>query len=78
MNEEEIRAVVRATVDEMLTSMGMDHEDPLEMQRDFQHLRDWREASEAVKKKGMMTLVGILVVGILGALWIGFKDLIVS
>jgi hypothetical protein len=72
-SREEIDNIVRQTVKETLTSMGIDTHDPIEMQRDFQSLRDWRRASEAVRSKGTLTLVGIFVAGILGVLWLGLK-----
>lgn len=75
MTEQEIKRIVRETVEETLTSLGVDHDDPLEMQKDFQHLRDWRESVEAVRSKGIMTAFGILIAGVCGALWIGIKDI---
>ena len=73
MTEHEIRRIVAETVDQTLTRLGVDTENPLELQRDLQHLRDWRLAAAAVKKQGLVTAVGIIVAGILGLMWLGLK-----
>ena len=46
MTHDELRALVAGTVRETLVQLGVDPSDPLEMQRDFQHLRQWRESGE--------------------------------
>lgn len=73
MTEDEIRAIVHDTVQETLTLIGIRHEDPTEMQRDFAHLRDWRQAVDGAKSKTAMALAGVLISGLLGALWLGIK-----
>ena len=73
MTEHEIRKIVAETVDQTLTRLGVDTENPIELQRDLQHLRDWRLAAAAVKKQGLVTAVGIIVAGILGLMWLGLK-----
>ena len=73
LTRDEVDIVVKATVRETLTSMGIDAADPIEMQRDFQALRDWRRASNAIRTKGLMTLVAILTAGIIGAIWVGIR-----
>jgi hypothetical protein len=78
LTRDEISLVVQETVKTTLLSMGIDAADPIEMQRDFQTLRDWRRASTAIRSKGLMTLVGILAAGLLGALWIGVKSVLKS
>lgn len=74
--EELIREQSREGVMQALTLMGVDTKNPLEMQRDFQHLREWRTTSESIKSKGLLTIVGILVAGGGAAFWIGLKELI--
>lgn len=71
---EEQRRLIRQTVEETLLSLGIEVDDPIKVQRDFQHLREWRETTEALKSNGLMTLLGIVVVGLAGFLWIGFKN----
>ena len=73
MTEHEIRRIVAETVDQTLTRLGVDTQDPLEFQKDMQHLRAWRESVATVKKQGLVTAVGIIVAGILGLMWLGLK-----
>lgn len=73
LTEPELRELVSESVKQTLAAFGVDVEKPLEMQRDFQHLRDWREAVSAVKRRGMLAFVTILVTGLLGAVWIGIR-----
>lgn len=74
--EEAMRRVARLTVEETLVRLGMDGGDPIEMQKDFQQLREWRVAVEGVKQKGILTAVGILITGLAAALWVGVKHLL--
>lgn len=69
----EIDTVVEKTVRETLLTMGIDTSDPIEMQRDFQALRDWRNSLNAIRSKGLMTLVGAVVLGAAGLIWVGIK-----
>lgn len=73
MSEQEIRKIVAETVDQTLTRLGVDIEDPLEFQRDLQHLRAWRESADTVKRQGLVTAVGIIIAGILGLVWLAIK-----
>lgn len=72
----EIHDIIRSTVHETLLSLGLDTSDPIKLQKDFQHLRDWREASESIKMKGMLTLVMIVVTGAASLFWVGIKRFI--
>ena len=67
------KETAKETIDQMLTKLGIDHTDPLAMQEDFQHLRQWREASQVVKRRTIGTIVGVFLAGALGMLWLGFK-----
>lgn len=74
VTDAEVRRIVRETVMETLLSLGVDHENPLEMQQDFQHLRDWRVATQSVKRKGVGVMVTVLVTGMIGALIVGLHE----
>lgn len=76
LTREEVDNIVRKTVKETLYSLGIDAADPIEMQRDFQTLRDWRRASSSVRAKGTMTAIAIITAGVMGALWIGVKSVL--
>ena len=73
MTEAEIRRIVAETVDQTLTRLGVDTEDPIEFQRDLQHLRSWRESVATVKRQSLITAVGIIIAGVLGLVWLGIK-----
>jgi len=73
---EEIRKRVDEGVSDALTRVGIDMGDPIEVQQDMSFVRDWRKTARAVKRKGMITAAGILVTGILGAIWIGIKSVL--
>lgn len=77
MTEAEIKKIAseaaKAAVEEMFVRYGLPPDDPLEVQKDFSHLRSWREASETVKKQGLMTAVGIITAGILGLIYMAFR-----
>ena len=74
MTESEVRALVRTTVSETLVSLGVEHSEPFEMQKDFQHLRSVRQSSEAMKKKTQMVLLGIFITSVLATLTVGLKE----
>lgn len=76
LTKEELRQLMRETVTEALTKLGMDTSHPLEVQRDFQFVRDWRITTESVKGKAVLAAVGITVVGILSLVWLGIKSII--
>jgi hypothetical protein len=72
---EEIRTKVDEGVSDALTRVGIDMSDPIEVQKDMSFLSDWRKTTKAVKRKGAITAAGILVTGILGAVWLGVKSM---
>lgn len=74
LTEAEIKRVIAETVAQTLLQMGIDAKDPLEMQRDFQHLRSWRKSVDDVKSKGLWAAVTFITVAMLGAMALGFKE----
>lgn len=76
MSREELREVVREAVHETLITMGVDPKNPVEMQRDFQHLREWRNTTGALKRHGLLVLLGIFVAGTVAAIWLGFQSML--
>lgn len=73
LTESQLRHVVETTVEETLLKMGVDVEDPMEMQRDFKHLREWRQTTATLRKGGLMAGASIIVSGVLGLIWVGVK-----
>ena len=68
--------LVLKTVSTILTSFGIEEDDRKELRADFRHLRKWRKSVEQVEMIGWKTAVTVIVTGVLGALWIGFKTLL--
>lgn len=74
LTRDELRKVIAEGVHDAFLKMGIQVDDPIAMQRDFQHLRDWRTAQESLKARGRSVMIGVLVTGLLALLWVGFKD----
>ena len=77
MDDKEVQRVVKATVSEAvplvvketLTKYGIDAENPIEVQKDQQHLRKWRTRLDTVG--GKIFLVSVLAVFGLGSQMFG-------
>jgi SpoVK/Ycf46/Vps4 family AAA+-type ATPase len=79
MNKEDIediaRAAAREAIREMLITMGVDtsnHAAMIEMQRDFQSLRSWRQSVQTIQRHSFVTAVGVIIVGLLGMIYMHF------
>ena len=75
MSPEEVNAIAESAADravqKTLLTIGIDTIDAnsiIQLQADFRHLRVWRESTEAVKKKALLTAIGVLVTGAIGYL----------
>lgn len=64
------------TVAAILTSFGIEEEDRREVRADFIHLRKWRKSVEQAQSYTFKAAFTIIVTGILGALWLGFKAML--
>lgn len=65
------RALVKAFRD---VGIGIDGDENLfEIRRDFIFLRDWRMTCEQVRSKGVLSIVGIAITGLIGLLVLGIK-----
>lgn len=73
-DREELRQIISESVKQTLIQIGIDSSSPLELQRDFQHLRQWRESTESIKHKGFLTAVVIFVTGSISLLLMGIKE----
>ena len=73
LTPDEIRDIVKATVAEVMTTMGMEPDDPRHMQEDFLYIRKARLGSAQIgawiKRSVILAAVG----GLLWALWEGVK-----
>lgn len=61
-----VRDTVRDTVSEMFTRFGINTHEPLEVQKDFQHLNNWRKSSEAIKRQGLIVMCTVFFTGLMG------------
>lgn len=75
LSREELREVVTEGVTEAFKQLGIDADEPLETQRDMAHLRKWRVAVDQTTSAGFKTATGTIILGALGALWLGIKTL---
>lgn len=76
MTEAEIKRVAgeaaKASVEEMFLRFGIEANNPDDikaLQKDFAHLRGWRESTETIKRQGIVTIVIVLTTGALGLFW---------
>ena len=76
LTPEEARALIREAVRETFLMLGLKVDDPIEVQKDFQHLREWRSTTERVKAKGMLAIVSVVVSGLAAAIWLGLKEML--
>ena len=72
----EIERIVAESVRQTLIQLGIAAADPIEMQRDMQHLREWRKSMESIKAKTWMTILTVFLSGLLAALWLGMKTIV--
>lgn len=76
IGKDHLREIVREEFDMSLTRMGFDIAAPVESQKDLQFVREWRQSTESVKRKGIATLATICITGICGIIWMGVKTII--
>lgn len=73
LTRDELRTLISEGVTDAFHRMGIQAHEPTEMQRDFAHLRRWRMAVDDAQKTGFRIVVGTLIAGLLGAVWMGIK-----
>lgn len=74
LTPEGAQQLVADTVKQTLIQLGIDSANPLEMQKDFQHLRQWRRAGDDLRSKGMIALLTIFIAGIISLILAGAKN----
>lgn len=74
LSAQDVSSLVAQAVRQTLIQLGVDAQNPLEMQRDFQYLRQWRKAQAELKTKGLLALLGIVLSGFIGLLLLGIRD----
>lgn len=76
LHNNEIDEVVLKTIATILTSFGIEEEDRAELRADFVHLRRWRKSVEQAKGYGLKAIVTVIISGMIGAFWLGFKTML--
>jgi aspartate/tyrosine/aromatic aminotransferase len=71
-----IDTAVQRAVAAILTSFGMEEEDRKELRADLQHLRRWRRSVEQAQSYTFKAVITVLVTGVVGAAWLGFKAML--
>lgn len=66
------------TVDRTLTSFGVDTSNPLQVQADFEFLRNMRQTWTTVKSRSIFVALGLMVTGFFSFLWSAIKASIYS
>ena len=69
IKEEDLKKLISSTVEETLVRIGVETNNPMEVQRDLQHLRSWRQSIEAIKRQSMLAAIGVFTAGILALIW---------
>lgn len=75
-NEPSIDAVAMRTMANILTSFGIEEDDRVELKADLSHLRRWRKSVEQAQSYTFKTIITVIVGGVLGAVWLGFKAML--
>ncbi|MGJ5022324.1 hypothetical protein [Bradyrhizobium oligotrophicum] len=65
--------VVLKAVATILTSFGIEEDDKKELRADFVHLRKWRKSVEQAQSLTFKAVLTVIVSGLAGAVWLGFK-----
>ncbi len=73
LDPDQLNDLVANAVRQTLLMLGVDAQNPIEMQKDFLHLREWRKTNADLKSKGLLTLVGLVLTGAGALLLVGLK-----
>jgi len=74
ISERELHRLVKETVHETLSSIGLEANQIGEVQRDFIFLRSMRMTHEKVTGKALLTIVGLLATATITLLVMGFRS----
>lgn len=77
LTRHELEAVAERAADKaiakVLMRLGVDMSAPLDMQRDFAHLRKWRQSVDMVVPLTFKTAIAVVVTGILSTIFVIFS-----
>ena len=76
MTDAEAKVIAKIAAQEALRELfmrlGVDVDQPIEVQKDLAFVRAWRESSNAIRRQGIVVVGGIVVImvaGLLGLIW---------
>lgn len=76
VTRQDLQEIITESVDvgvrRAFTRLGIDHQDPIEMQHDFTYLRSSRQTVAAIKSHSLKVITTAVVGGLLAYLVIGF------
>jgi hypothetical protein len=80
MTPDDVNRIAEEAADRALgklfLTLGVDLSDPkavIAFQDDLRFLSQWRDSTQAVKRKALLTAVGVVVSGALGYFWLVFR-----
>lgn len=76
LSREQLRELMHDACVDAMSTLGIDARNPLDFQRDMQFIRELRLASDRIKTRAIMTVVGMVVAALLAAVWLGIKALL--
>ena len=76
LDREELRLMMSDAVLEGMSSLGIDARNPMDVQKDQQFVRELRLMSDKVKQKTYLTMIGVLMAAMCGAVWLGIKSVL--
>ncbi len=74
LTESQLRLIIKETVHDTFISLGIQDAQPIEMQKDFQLLREWRTSTEGIKRKGLIAFAALIFSGLSALIIIGLKE----
>lgn len=73
LNKADLDDIALKTIATILVSFGIEEDDRKEVKADFAHLRRWRKSVEQAQTFTFKAIVTVIISGVLGAFWLGFK-----
>lgn len=68
------KAGAREALHELFMTLGLDTDDPIAVQKDLAFIRTWRESAEAIKRQGVIVLLGAALLGLAGLVWAQIRN----
>lgn len=64
-----VKDAAKEVMESTLLAMGLDLKEPLEIQKDMQHVRSWRVSTDTIKRQTFLSAVTVIVAGVCGLIW---------